>query len=687
MSIQCFAGAESCVGLRQTEGEPYEFARTPEGWVTRPLGPSASRFAANSVWAVDPNEHTVLFSAPTPPQGQDDWYAGREGTITQIGPVAEGGLHGPTGGLQELPYAAIAEHAATGNLSHVVYRGSSPFWTFGGVLEGKGLYEYVGSGSARPVLVGVSGGQGSTDLLSTCGTDLGGVSGGPSAYGSLSADGRTVYFTAVGHNSPTCLPSDTAPPSNELFARIDGEAPDAHTIAISEPQALEPGPRKDCSSAECIKNTEKPAPPATNPNWTEATFAGAASDGSKVFFQSEQQLTDEAGGGGENLYMSECPEPCAKPAEEQRLIDVSKGAKESGGPRVQGAGAVAISPDGSHVYFVAQGKLTSAPNALGQHAENGGDNLYVYSEGQLAFITALSGSDSLNWTFGIIIANVTPDGRFLVFTSHKALTADDTRPEGPEQVYRYDAQTGVLVRVSIGERGFDDNGNQGTANASIVRANRGFLLGVGPGRADPTMSNDGQYVFFESPNALAPGALNDFPAGNQLAQNIYEYHDGQVYLISDGKDTTEHTATLASTTELLGSDATGANVFFATNDQLVSRDTDTQLDYYDAHINGGVSVTAAPTPCEGEACQEPSGAPPVFGAPSSSTFSGPGNLVTPPPTSGRGSKPQKTAAQVRAEKLARALKACHATKSKHQRATCEKQARKRFDPTKTAKKK
>ena len=45
----------------------------------------------------------------------------------------------------------------------------------------------------------------------------------------------------------------------------------------------------------------------------------------------------------------------------RELIDVSEGEggkQVSGGPRVQGV--MAISPDGSHVYFVAQGVLTDA---------------------------------------------------------------------------------------------------------------------------------------------------------------------------------------------------------------------------------------------------------------------------------------------------------------------------------------
>ena len=116
-----------------------------------------------------------------------------------------------------------------------------------------------------------------------------------------------------------------------------------------------------------------------------------------------------------------------------------------------------------------------------------------------------------------------------MFLSHGALTTDDTRPEGPAQVYRYDAETGALVRISIGQHGFNDDGNAGTVDADIALSGNGYALGVGPARADPTMSHDGEYVFFESPVALAPGALDDVQIGHnefeaEYAENVYEYH-------------------------------------------------------------------------------------------------------------------------------------------------------------------
>lgn len=126
----------------------------------------------------------------------------------------------------------------------------------------------------------------------------------------------------------------------------------------------------------------------------------------------------------------------------------------------------------------------------------------------------------------------------------------------------------------------------------------------------------------------------------------------------------------------------GADIFFETADQLVPQDTDTQRDLYDARIDGGFPPPAVPTSCE-EDCQGAPGSQPLFGAPSSTTFSGPGNLASPPET--KPAPKPKLKPLTRAQKLAKAMKACR-SKPKQARGACDKQARKRYGPSKTAKK-
>ncbi len=90
-STQCFAGGGSCTGDRVRQGEPFEFARTSQGWVTRPLAPSTADFEANTLWAVNADRHTTLFSAPTGPEGSDVFYSrNADGSFTGIGPIGEG---------------------------------------------------------------------------------------------------------------------------------------------------------------------------------------------------------------------------------------------------------------------------------------------------------------------------------------------------------------------------------------------------------------------------------------------------------------------------------------------------------------------------------------------------------------------------------------------------------------------
>ncbi len=647
-SIQCFAGAESCTGERYLEGEPYLFSRSAGGWVTTPLAPPATEFAANTDLLVSANAGTALFSMPTPPAGEDDWYAREpEGSFVHIGPVTP-----PAGGPQGVHAFAAGPIATTADLSHVAWE-SGPasaaelnFWPFDATLPSSvsGIipntaYEYVGAGSSQPVLVGVSGGAGSTDLISECATSLGASGNGNPYPGSLSADGETVFFTAEKCASGSGVNAGVSVPAAGVYARLGG----ARTVLISGRSPLE------CTSASCLES-----PPA------DAQFHAASLDGSKAFFLSTQQLMDSASedsNSRDNAQGEDCAETVGvngcnlyeydfADAAGRNLVDVSAGDSSGGAPRVQGV--MATAGDGSHVYFVAKGVLSTAANSVGQVARDGADNLYVFERdasyplGRVSFITVLPQSDREEWAGPVqqFEANVTPDGRFFVFTSHGDLTADDTSVTGALQVFRYDALTGSLVRISVGNDGFDDNGNAGVSDSSIVQAGQTSGHGGSP-RLDPTMSNDGSFVFFDSPVGLTPRALNEVQIRISedggirtplYAENVYEWHEGHVYLISDGRDVGLSQG--FSDVQLVGSDASGANVFFKTSDALVAQDTDTQVDVYDAHVCSASEPCSPPVPeqpagCMGEACHGTTDVFPAAAVGATVSFSGPGNSTPP----------------------------------------------------------
>jgi NHL repeat-containing protein len=703
-SIQCFHAPPSCVGIRQREGEPYAFERTPSGWTTTTLAPPIAAGATMRSYSAETG--VILYAlAAVPPEREQMYARTPDGTFHRIGPIAEAaGVH-----VERLTESRIA---ANSDLSVLIY-GNSHLWpSLEGGASGRTLLEYRGTEANSPNLVAVTGPAGSTSLISACGSQLGGPD--PSEHGVLSTDARTVFFSVLPCAGGTGTNIGTKVPVVGLYARIEQSTGTA-TVHVSAP-----GTESECHTT-CRE--QKPA---------DAAFQGASTDGSRAYFTSTGQLTDNArqdsratddayttdcfatvrSASGCNLYEFECPNHCEN-VSERHLTDVSAGDTSGLGPQVQGV--LAIAQDGSVVYFAARGVLTGA-NPEGQSPVPGSENLYAYRSGSsggpghIAFVATLTREDAAAlWVHGrgLGSANLTPDGRYLLFASHRGLTSDATRSEGPAQIYRYDAQQERLLRISIGRDGFNDNGNASAGDAAIVPAGADLSIGQGPGHDNPSMSNDGQFVFFESPAGLAPNALDDqhvIGNGTVLAENVYEWaadgaktssgaiacerEPGCVSLITDGKDLIEGSDVHNnhSAVQLLGTDATGENVFFWTADPLVPADTDTQVDLYDARVNGGFPAPPAPPVCEaqtgssGEACRGAGSTPGVFSAPGSVLFSGPPN---PAGEAKPGGKPSPRGL-TRAQKLKRTLAACRARyrtgKARGKRRVCERQARHRYGP-------
>jgi hypothetical protein len=176
-------------------------------------------------------------------------------------------------------------------------------------------------------------------------------------------------------------------------------------------------------------------------------------------------------------------------------------------------------------------------------------------------------------------------------------------------------------------------------------------------------------------------------------ENVYEYEPGGlggcagtggcIGLISSG--------TSARESAFLDASTSGNDVFLLTAQPLVPEDTDGNFDVYDAHLceSAAPCVThaaATPSACEregGEACQTYT-PPPAFGAPGTATITGSSNLVEQLHVLGEKvvvkPKPKPLS---RAQKLAKALKACKKDKHKSKRVVCERQARKRYGPAKS----
>lgn len=387
------------------------------------------------------------------------------------------------------------------------------------------------------------------------------------------------------------------------------------------------------------------------------------------------------------------------------------------GAAVQGS-VIGASEDGTYVYFVANGVLknsgTPVPGAVSGHcggpSPNGAlCNLYVARAGKLALVGVLSGEDTPDWAGGTggslnsLTARVSPSGEWLAFMSNRELTGYNNHDAATglpdEEVFLFNVQTkhiacascaptgvrpvGVKYEaLSLGLVGGDGIWEPGVSLAANVPGWTPYE--VGHAAHQSRYLSDSGRLFFNSSTPLVPLDQN----GPQ--EDVYEFEPigtggctsststgsivfvasagGCVALISPGSSGEESGFVDAS--------ESGGDVFFLSSAPLAQA-RDNSLHLYDAHECTGMSPCPSPhaeppPPCPtADACRPaPTPQPEVFGAPSSSTFSGPGNFAPPPPAA-------KAKPLTRAQKLKQALNVCRRRK-RAARHRCERQARARY---------
>jgi hypothetical protein len=642
-SLGTFGGAEGGeVPVSSPVGATaYAFSRANSGWTARAITPPVSRYKGLGMRDASADLSGTLWLLRTlaQPEGVTDLYLEQPaGTIVKIGPATP-----EPEVVNQDKYSYIG---ASADLSHVLFSSEredpSMRWPFDGTAsDASTLYEYVGSGQTAPSLAGVEGGRASTTLVSRCGTRLGSSTTeerNGSMYNAISADGTRVFFTAVGEDDHECLGggSGVEPPVDELLAREELPSGELRTVPVSV-----------SSLSQC---SEAPSPPCA-----DANFEGAARDGSSVFFTSTQRLLAGAGEDatpGDSAVTLGCTQASAPGCNLYEydfgptghgLALVSQGAAEPEGAGAQVQGTMRISRDGTHVYFVARGVLTSAPNALGQVAQAGADNLYLSVREcpgkeascagptrRIVFVATLAASDAEDWARrDARPALLSRENRFLVFTSRADLTEEGTLAD-VKQVFQYDALTGKLVRASIGQAGFNDNGRTPVYGPELALASSQYTNLLtdnnystidSPAAENAVLAPESGAVFFQSADALTPQALAGQVDQHDLLHepipNIYEYLNGNVHLLSDGQDTSS--VNEGSGVSLAGSSASGSDVFFTISSALIPQDTDTQQDIYDARAEGGFPTPLVPLPCSEAECHGALTDPPALATPGSVT--------------------------------------------------------------------
>jgi hypothetical protein len=135
-------------------------------------------------------------------------------------------------------------------------------------------------------------------------------------------------------------------------------------------------------------------------------------------------------------------------------------------------------------------------------------------------------------------------------------------------------------------------------------------LGAGVKALNRAISTDGRRIFFNSDDALLPQDVNE-------QTDVYEWTEGQLYLISSGQS--------SSGSFLQTISPSGRDVLIGTREQLAASDVDQVRDLYDVRVEGGFASPGGPYPCEGESCRGAASAPSSAPTAGSATFAGPPN--------------------------------------------------------------
>jgi hypothetical protein len=436
-----------------------------------------------------------------------------------------------------------------------------------GTKSGFDLYEYS-AGQLRQV--NVDGTSTEPSPIGACGATIAhGLEAGEgerSSRHALSADGSRVFFEAV--------PGKTCSQPSHLYIRVDGGAEDARTVDLGAARFL-----------------------AANAQGTEALLERRSGETREVLLADTETATTTA------------------------LFSTHKEFTP-----------VVVSEDFGAIYFYNTEPLAEAPPTS---LESGFDAyLYRYDvpARTLRFVLQVNRPQR---------PYLSPDGRYAYFDVGDGGSIAGFSAGNGEQAYRYDSAENAVECISCAS-------SFNPAPNLVSKLGSQKHLGRDPREAGTpnvtVASADGSRVFFSTPAALLPADVDgevapelkgsregaehtSLDGDTSVSSDIYEWRkngidgctrvQGCLALITNGRG--------GFLNELIGTTASGHDVFFTTASQLVPSDNDTALDIYDARVNGGAPPPAPrPVECEGDACSHPVPAP-DDPTPASSSFHGAGN--------------------------------------------------------------
>ena len=261
-----------------------------------------------------------------------------------------------------------------------------------------------------------------------------------------------------------------------------------------------------------------------DPGTSDAFFARASNDGSRVFVSTTQKLAAEDG----DTAMGDVYE---RSGGVTTLVSQPTGVAD---PGTFGASLRSISDDGSHVVFETRQRLTA------EDSDTNREDLYERAGGVTTLLTQPTGVPDPDTNF-VNFADASADGSRIFFNTTQKMTADDL-DSGRVDGY---VRAGGVTTLVTGPTGVSD---PDSANVSVGSA-----------------SADGSRFFFETTQKLT---ADDLDTGRTDA---YERAGGVTTLVSrptDGPDPNSGESSFRATS------ADGQRVFFETDQKLSPDDTD-----------------------------------------------------------------------------------------------------------------
>jgi Tol biopolymer transport system component len=284
--------------------------------------------------------------------------------------------------------------------------------------------------------------------------------------------------------------------------------------------------------------------PACGNGPADAGFAASSSDGTKVFFVSEERLAAADSDGSADIYV-------------RNLASETTSLVSAGGPSCApacGNGAFddvalrGISADGSHAYF------TTAESLSGADIDTAVD---IYSRSLSGGLTTLvsQGGEGCAPACGNngavpVFQGSSESGSRAFFSTDEPLVGADK--DTATDVYVRDLPAGPTTLIS--------GGTSATQTASFAAA-----------------TADGAHVFFTTPEGLMAEDKDGF-------NDVYEWNGGTLVLVTPAACSSACSATF----DAVSADA--GTILFSSAEQLAGADTDSSVDIYSQEVGGGAPL-------------------------------------------------------------------------------------------------